>query len=172
MKLAYFGVTGNPAHNGHVNVVKKALEEKFDMVWVVPVYQHPFGKEMLAYDLRKEMLIKAFQDVKNAKVLDIDMLFVNQTQDIPFTYNVLKFCRKSFGVSPEFLIGGDNHDIWEKFKYGKELKDEFGVYVIEDNGVHSTEIREMAKKQQWDEVSKYCNPDVVEFIKLNNLYQS
>lgn len=172
MKLAYFGVTGNPAHNGHVNVVKKALEERFDMVWVVPVYQHPFGKEMLAYDLRKEMLIKAFKDVKKAKVLDIDMLFVNQTQNIPFTYNVLKYCRKSFGLSPEFLIGGDNLDIWERFKCSKEIKSEFGVYVIEENGVHSTEIREMVKKQQWDEVSKYCNPDVVEFIKLNNLYQS
>lgn len=172
MKIAYFGVTGNPAHIGHVKVVEKALAQGFDMVWVVPVYQHPFGKEMLPYECRKEMLVKAFKNVPNAKVLDIDMLFVNQTAETPFTYNVLKFCRERFGVSPEFLIGGDNNQIWEKFKFGKELKDEFGVHVVEDDGVHSTEIRTLVKKQQWSDVAKYCNEDVVQFIKSKGLYQN
>lgn len=172
MNIGYFGVTGNPPHLGHKDVVKNSLQE-FDEVWVSPVFEHPFGKSMLPYKDRFEMTRRTFEGMSGVKVLNLDMIFVNQTGLPAFTYNILSYCKNTFGISPRFIIGEDNakEEVWSKFKLGKELKEEFGLYVVKDEGVHSTPIRELVKKQQWSEVSKYCDPSVVQYIKENKFYQ-
>lgn len=171
MNIGYFGLSANPVHIGHKRVVEKALQQ-LDEVWVCPAYTHPFAKKMIDYKHRLEMTKRTFARVQGVKVLEIDKLFIMQTQKQPFTYHILSFCRDRFGVSPKFIIGEDNYapEMWQKFNFHNEIEKEFGLIVINDNGVHSTQIREMVQKQQWDEVLKHCNADVVQYIKDNKLY--
>lgn len=171
MEIGYFGLSANPVHLGHKAVVEQSLKN-LDEVWVCPAYTHPFNKNMENYEHRLEMTKRTFQGMKNVKVLEIDMLVIFQTGQKPFTYNILNYCHQNFGIKPKFIIGEDNmkEDVWSKFYEHEKIQKEFGVVVVSDLGVHSTQIREMVLKQQWEKVKEHCVPSVVEYIKEKQLY--
>lgn len=62
MHIALFGGAFDPPHLGHQQVAVNLVEEKIvDQVWFVPVFQHPWAKELhkeflTSYDMRVEML--------------------------------------------------------------------------------------------------------------------
>lgn len=56
LRVAVFGGSFNPPHVAHVFAAIYALAvEPIDLVLVVPVYQHPFAKELAPYDDRLAM---------------------------------------------------------------------------------------------------------------------
>ena len=56
MHVAIFGGSFDPPHVGHLMACYYLLEAHgVDEVWMVPVYRHPFGKEMAPFDARIEM---------------------------------------------------------------------------------------------------------------------
>ena len=55
-RVAIFGGSFNPPHVAHVLATAYALSvAPIDAVVVIPVYQHPFAKELASYDDRLEM---------------------------------------------------------------------------------------------------------------------
>ena len=55
-KVALFGGSFNPPHEGHREILKRLARRKsIDEVWVLPVYKHAFHKEMAPFKLRKEL---------------------------------------------------------------------------------------------------------------------
>jgi len=55
-RVALFGGSFNPPHIAHELVALYVLEtQPVDELWFVPVYAHPFGKELAAYDHRVAM---------------------------------------------------------------------------------------------------------------------
>lgn len=56
MRIAYYGGSFNPPHYGHFLVASWALCGGFvDQVWMVPCYQHAFGKALAPYEDRITM---------------------------------------------------------------------------------------------------------------------
>ena len=55
-RIAVFGGSFNPPHIGHQSLCLMLLEAcEIDEVWVVPTYQHYFGKELVEFEDRVAM---------------------------------------------------------------------------------------------------------------------
>lgn len=55
--IALFGGSFDPPHLGHVAIIAHVLAtEAIDEVWVLPCFQHAFGKRMAPFELRLRML--------------------------------------------------------------------------------------------------------------------
>lgn len=56
MRIALYGGSFDPPHVGHQMVCLYALAtQRVDQVWVLPCYEHPFGKESASYEHRLRM---------------------------------------------------------------------------------------------------------------------
>ncbi|MBI4374287.1 MAG: nicotinate-nicotinamide nucleotide adenylyltransferase [Deltaproteobacteria bacterium] len=52
-KIALFGGSFNPPHEGHREIVRRIARRKtIDEVWILPVYRHPFGKRLPSFSKR------------------------------------------------------------------------------------------------------------------------
>jgi nicotinate-nucleotide adenylyltransferase len=65
MEIALFGGSFDPPTMGHLLVVAHVLAtEPSDEVWMVPVFEHPFGKKLVgSFDLRVELCDLALRSV-------------------------------------------------------------------------------------------------------------
>ena len=169
--VGIFGLTANPVHIGHRMVVEKALAT-LDEVWVTPVYHHPWNKNPVDYVHRLKMCELMFSSMPNVKIVELDKKYYSETQKIPYSYDILSMAKREYGVHPVLLIGQDNFvpTVWKKFYKHQEIESEFGVLVVEEDGVHSTEIRNLVQKQQWDIIAQNTGEDVVKYIQENSLY--
>ena len=167
--IGIFGITANPPHYGHMEVIEKAAKD-LDEVWVSPVFVHPFGKKFIEYTHRVtmlEMLMSEFS-AKNVFLKHLDKEFFAEKQEMVYSYLLLKYVQeKNPNYKFKLIVGEDNEKIFEKFKFGKEIKEEFGLYVVVDKGFHSTDIRNAIKENK--DITGTSN-NVIEYMKTNNLY--
>lgn len=163
-KIGFFGVTANPPHKGHLRVVEKALSQ-ISEIWISPVYQHPFGKNMLDYSLRLEMLHLLFQNFSQVRILEIDKEYYEKFQKMPYSYELLQYISTNYHVAPRLIIGSDNYQpvIWNKFHHHQEIEKEFGLIVIADEGIHSTTIRNLYQNNK--DISSYCGKNIANYLK-------
>lgn len=170
-KVGIFGLTANPVHKGHKKVVEKALLQ-LNEVWVTPVFHHPWNKNPVDYFHRLKMCEIMFSGMDNVKIVELDKAYYEATQKTPYSYDILSMAKEIYNVHPLLLIGEDNFvpSVWQKFYKYKEIEEEFGVVVVEEDGVHSTEIRSLVLKQQWETISKNVGESVLKYIQENHLY--
>jgi nicotinate-nucleotide adenylyltransferase len=72
-RVAVFGGSFNPPHVAHVLAVVYALEvAPIDEVLIVPVYQHPFAKELAPFEHRLAMCEAAMGWIPGAQVSDVE----------------------------------------------------------------------------------------------------
>lgn len=170
-KVGIFGLTANPVHVGHRKVVLEALNS-LDEVWVTLVFNHPWGKKPVEYFHRLKMCEIMFEDLPNVKIMELDREYYEETNKIPYSYNILTMARDKYNIDPVLLIGQDNfkEEVWKKFYKNQEIEKEFGVFVAKDSGVHSTDIRKLVKNKQWEIISPHVGEKVLKYIQENNLY--
>lgn len=173
MKIGLFGITANPPHLGHLAVINEALKE-VDEVWVSLVFKHPFGKNFIDYDDRLKMLNLLLEkaDLSRVKIKEIDKQYFDLYNKIPYSYNLLSLLKKD---DPEkdfkLIIGEDNYkkEVWEKFYEHEKIEENFGLVIIKDTGLHSTNLRERNKNNI--DISENVGVEVSEYIKKNKLYK-
>lgn len=169
-RIGLFGVTGNPPHLGHLKVVKEALNS-CEEVWVTPVYIHPFNKTFIDYSHRLKMLTLLFSGLNNVKMVELDKTFYLENKKTPYSYELLKFMKEDTkeDIAPLLVIGEDNYseNVWKKFYFHDKIESEFGVIVVKDFGVHSTQIRSFCSEGNWDLVVQECGEQVTNYLKNN-----
>lgn len=173
MNIGIFGITGNPPHLGHFKVLSKAAKQ-LDEVWVSPVFNHAFGKKFLDYDIRVEMINGMLNDlpVSNVYLKHLDKEYFDKFSETVYSYKLLTYLKNKFPEHEfKLIIGDDNFkpEVWHKFFKHQEILDEFGVVVIDDQGEHSTDIRNMLKNNQ--NIVKLVSPTVLKIIQEKNLYK-
>lgn len=168
--IGLFGITANPAHLGHLEVIKEA-SKNIDEVWVSPVWVHPFGKKFIDYNLRKKMLIDMINEfnLTNVFVKDLDKDFFELKNETVYSYFLLKHLKENYNYNFKLIIGEDNYKIFDRFKYSKEIIEEFGLIIIEDKGHHSTDIRNMIINNE--DISNFVPISVLNIINEYNLYK-
>lgn len=105
MRIAMFGGSFNPIHNGHVQLVQAFVRElSLDSALIVPAFLSPFKlntRPALPYQ-RLAMCRLAFADMPAAQVSDIEI----RREGASFTYLTLQELTKEYGVEKLFLITG------------------------------------------------------------------
>lgn len=177
--IGLFGVTANPPHIGHCEVIRYALKH-CDEVWVSPVFMHPFGKKSIPYEHRLAMLELIIEDffedlseLRRIKIVEVDKEYVEKNEKIPFSYDLLDYLRNILPVNRYALvIGEDNHqpEVWQRFHKYKEIEAEFDLIIAKDLGVHSTQIREQFSDLTEDALAAFCLPQAAGYMKKHRFW--
>lgn len=180
-KVAIYGGAFNPITNGHIQVARFLLNtsKEFDEVWIMPAYQHMYGKEMVSPEHRLKMCELAASVDKRIKIFPFEI--ENKLQGETY-YFVKKLKEETLNEQYHFsiVIGLDNANTFDKWVNYELLErlirfvvmprkgykpidnawyfKEPHIYLHEDPDaleVSSTEIREMIKGIE--HVSHYSN---------------
>ncbi len=194
-KIAIFGGSFNPVHNGHINLVKKINEKfDFDKIIVIPSKNPPHKiLEGNATDFdRFKMCQIAFSHLKNVEISDFEL----KNSGTSYSYITLDFFQKNNPFSQiYFIMGGDMFLYFEHWKnyqfiynnsiilsaarndfeyqslieYKKNMNfSNAEIIKFKPMEISSTKIREKIKKNQ--NFSCFLPENVVKYITDNKLY--
>lgn len=200
MKIAIFGGSFNPIHNGHVSMVKYLLENyNFDKILIVPIGIPSHKENRLASGRdRIEMCRLAFQDMSVVEVTPLEV----EDKKISYTIDTLMKIKELYPKSEIFeIIGEDsayNFHLWKEYerilqecqilvfrrefeekesRKEKSIKSNFEKFEFLKAPYFpfsSTEIRERLKiwnREEEDKLLKEMLTDsVLDYIKANRLY--
>jgi len=173
--IILYGGSFNPPHVSHVlfAVYLRALFPRARLV-VVPVYGHAFGKALLDYDFRLELLGMAFGGIEGVEISDIE----RELGRVPgYTVDVVEaFRRREAGKQIYVAIGADILDDlprWHRYEdlcsqaefivFPREGYDGLGraLPLVVLPGVSSRWVRQRMRLGEKDEALRACLPALV-----------
>jgi nicotinate-nucleotide adenylyltransferase len=179
-KTAFFGGSFDPPHCGHVMVVSYVLScTECEEVFVVPCFEHAFGKPLSPFDARLEMAKTAFSMFQDkVKVLDIEAHLPTPS----YTVQTLQALVQTYPDREFFLVvGSDILMEIEKWRDFSRIESMASLLVLrragsEDIGgsgpvfpdVSSTKIRMMVSRGE--NVSDLVPKGVIKIIRKRGLY--
>jgi nicotinate-nucleotide adenylyltransferase len=121
-RVGLFGGSFNPPHRGHEELVEALLARALlDSVLVVPVYAHPFGKDLAPFAARMEMCRIAFAPFPAVRISAIEQELGGRS----YTVRTLEALRRELpGDEIYLVIGADalrDVDHWRDFERVKSL---------------------------------------------------
>ena len=178
MKIALYLGSFNPFHNGHLEVVKTALNDfKMNGVIIVPTMQNPWKKEkVLDIDKRLKIINKSLlitkKDYNNPGFYDfyypkgIGTSLIEKKLIPPYySYATLHALKNKYCNDEVFVLCGEDtiKDIPNWMHGGKIIQDyDFLVVDRPKNSISSTEIRNKVKNGE--SIVEYVTPSVVNLI--------
>lgn len=185
-RVALFGGTFDPVHNGHVEVAANACKEfKLDLVIFIPCRQSPHKENgtLASEDDRLEMLELALTDSPWAAVSEIEM----QLPPPSFSWITVEAMREIYPQSRLFwLMGSDQWTVIQSWARPTHLAD-LVEFIVHDRGEHpdpqpgfrahflsgdhpasATEIRSQTPDLLR---SDWLHPNVERFIRSHGLYR-
>jgi len=195
MKIALYLGSFNPFHNGHLKVIKTALEDfGMDKVIIVPSMQNPWKKEKVLDIYKRIIIISEYLNPRNKirgmipyeyafegdinKICIIDLI---EKELIPpyYSYATLHALKNKYCNDEIFILVGEDtmNDISDWMNGGQILQD-YNFIVVDrpQNDISSTEIREMLRTRHKmdayysdDKLAQYVSPNVINMLK--NYYE-
>ncbi len=168
-KIAVFGSAFNPPSLGHKSVIDSL--NHFDRILLVPSISHAWGKEMLDFDIRCQLIEAFIVDIGSNKVtlskLEQDLVVPDKSVT---TYEVLTKVEQIFpSADITFVIGPDNLLNFDKFYKSSEILQRWSIMVCPERiPVRSTEIRQRLSENA--EISDLTTPSVEGLLKQLNVY--
>lgn len=168
-KIAVFGSAFNPPSLGHKSVIDSL--NHFDRILLVPSISHAWGKEMLDFDIRCQLIEAFITDIGSNKVtlskLEQDLVAPGKSVT---TYQVLTKVEQLFpSADITFVIGPDNLLNFDKFYKSSEILQRWSIMVCPERiPVRSTDIRQRLSENA--EISDLTTPSVEGLLKQLNVY--
>lgn len=105
-RVALLGGTFNPPHVGHALLAHAMLAtEGIEQLWVIPVFEHPFGKSSADFEDRMTMCRRAFAHLGDAvKIVPLERDLPKPSYTVQ-TLSTLHAVRP--GIEPTLVIGSD-----------------------------------------------------------------
>ena len=175
-KIALFGGSFNPPHLGHLAILNYLLDQSFDEVWVIPVYQHPFGKPLAPFDHRFHMLTLLCHHL-NKHHYQILTLEKDSQKQPNYTIDTVKTLKSSYPTYHfTIVIGSDQEVELQKWHHIEDLKKEADFFVLPRQGYHtsflpnvsSSEIREKLKNQE--DISAFTTAEIKKYLIEKRVY--
>lgn len=201
VKVAILGGAFNPITIGHIQIAQFVLNTsgEFDEVWIMPAYNHMYGKNMVSSEHRLRMCELAAQVDGRIKVFDYEV----RNELAGETFNFFKRLKTEETLNERYnfsmIIGQDNANTFDKWVNYEELErmarfvviprkgterdvnvdwylKEPHIYLNSENDiieVSSTEVRAILDQEG---IAKYktlegkLHPDVIKYIYNNKLY--
>jgi|GEM_PF-286929 len=147
MKIALFGGSFNPVHNGHIQAAEKVLENTpFEQVWFLPCYVHAFKKNhgFASEQDRLEMLKIALQGRRRMELSLFEIELGKKNKKENRTLETVRAIRKKF-PQHEFawVIGSNLVKEMKRWAGFKELIKETRFIIVPIKGNQGW------KKEKW-----------------------
>ncbi|CCN84417.1 putative nicotinic acid mononucleotide adenylyltransferase [Vibrio nigripulchritudo SFn27] len=170
MKIAIFGSAFNPPTLGHKSVIESLTH--FDKVLLLPSYAHAWGKEMVDFDFRCQMVEQFISDLaqNNLELCSVEAEMYVPGESVT-TFAVLTKIQEIYpDADITFVVGPDNFFQFSKFYRSEEIVKKWTVMACPEKvSIRSTLIRE--KLAQNESVSALTTSSVNNFLLNHNLYQ-
>ncbi len=179
-RVCLFGGSFDPPHVAHTLAAVWALQTlPIDELWWMPVYEHAFGKRLLAWDARVAMITTAIRDLPAMRICTIE----REMHAVSRTIDTVRTLQKRY-PSTEFslLIGSDLVDEIPLWKEGTTLQNMLPIYVLGREGygeqsialpdVSSTELRAALRDERQDFCAPRLNKHVAQLIREHGWYRS
>ena len=178
MKIALYLGSFNPFHNGHLEVIKTALNDfKMDKVIIVPTMQNPWKKEkVLDIDKRVDIIWEYIKElpINLYKKVYRDLI---ETQLIPpyYSYATLHALKNKYCNDEVFvLVGSDTMIDISNWMHGGKIIEDYDFLIVDRprNSISSSSIREMLRTRNKmdayysdEKLAKYVSPNVINLLK-------
>ena len=186
MKIALYLGSFNPFHNGHLEVVKTALNDfKMDKVIIVPTMQNPW-KEEKVLDINKRLEIIIRTVLHETNYLDFDdeneennLIIISSIEKelIPpyYSYATLHALKNKYCNDEVFvLVGSDTMKDIPNWMNGKAIIQDYNFLIVDRprNSISSSSIREMLRTRNKmdayysdEKLARYVSPNVIDLLK-------
>ena len=197
MKIALYLGSFNPFHNGHLKVIKQALNDfKIDKVVIVPTMQNPWKKKkVLDIDKRIKIIDISvnspniivgyykegyYEEYDHGRWIEEDVpIFLNgktyidsiEKKLIPpyYSYSTLHALKNKYCNDEIFILcGEDTMSVIPYWMNGEQIIQDYDFLICERTKESSTEVRNRIKNNE--NISDLVNPGVVDIIK--NYYKN
>jgi cytidyltransferase-like protein len=195
MKIALYLGSFNPFHNGHLEVVKTALNDfKMDKVIIVPTMQNPWKKEkVLDIDKRVEIITEGYFTFwmfpeklectflshgiqPGSKWLEVSIDLIEKELIPPYySYATLHALKNKYCNDEIFILCGEDtiKDIPNWMHGGKIIEDyDFLIVDRPRNSISSSYIREMLRTRNKmdsyyskEKLANYVSHNVIELLE-------
>lgn len=155
--IALYGGSFDPIHWAHVSVVTQVQAMcRVDEIWVLPVYKHPFGKQLASFDTRMDLCKRSFENHRDVYVHDFE-----KYNESGLTLDLVRDLKKDF-TRYEFslVLGADltlTLDLWDGF-YEHTCKLAHPIFVSR-GGVWSTNVSKEFKALEATHLT-YPGPEI------------
>ncbi|MBO7289335.1 MAG: nicotinate (nicotinamide) nucleotide adenylyltransferase [Clostridia bacterium] len=197
-KIAIFGGSFNPIHNGHIRVAEYALKEcGLSKIIFLPnaTPPHKNKAEIISAEHRFNMVALAIENNISFEISDYEMIL-----DAPsYTINTIRHFKKLYGADIFFIIGADSLYTLNQWKQYNDLVNECFFIVADRNSTHGSNLLKEAQNHQkkggkiklikmpkiditssfirdklskGEDVSKYLPEKVNDYIIKNGLYKN
>lgn len=170
-RIAVYGGSFNPPHLGHGRVIEY-LSGTFDQVWVIPQVHHAFGKKLLPWEVRAQMIRIQSRHLSNVNLVRREEVYTVEMFEHLFVEHPFKLFT--------FVMGEENKRDAERWYRWDDLNRLVPIIYIHRPGsgveggveidsfdVSSTELRETLAR---GESHPLIDPEVLNFIRVNGLY--
>lgn len=188
MKIALYLGSFNPFHNGHLEVVKTALNDfKMDKVIIVPTMQNPAKKEkVLDIDKRVEIITKYLLDMAKDKdfpfiynfneVAGIHVSLIEKFLIPPYySYATLHALKTKYCNDEVFILcGEDTMKSIPDWMHGGKIIEDYDFLIVDRpaNAISSTQVREILRTRNKmdayysdEKLANYVSPNVINLLK-------
>ena len=134
---AIFGGSFDPPHNGHLSIIKRAIEKlDIDKLYVMPNFLNPFKhKSKASAQLRYEWLKKMTASMQKVSVSDFE---IKKGYPVPTIETVEHFLHHYDKIY--FIIGADNLDKLHKWQDYERLQQLVSFVVATRQGQRSKDF--------------------------------
>ena len=171
-KIAIYGGSFNPPTNGHKEVIQRLPH--FEEVLLVPSYKHAWGKKVISFHQRVEMLKLFVKDlnIDNIKVSLIEESIFTSHNNFVTTYDVLSTLQKHYvNDNLTFVIGPDNFKNFNKFYKHTNILEKWSILVVpEIIKIRSTLLRKKINERK--SIDGLTTNNVLKYIKSNKLFEA
>ncbi|MCC6556268.1 MAG: nicotinate (nicotinamide) nucleotide adenylyltransferase [Polyangiaceae bacterium] len=152
-RIAIFGGSFNPPHVAHVLAVAYALSAApVDEVLVVPVFQHPFSKELAPFEDRLAMCRLAVGWLPRVEISDVERELGGESRTLRTLEHLAEV---NPGWAMRLLVGADvvaDLPKWHRFDRGAAIAPPIvlgrgGYAPLAAGGAHPIEIAEVSLPQ-------------------------
>ena len=174
MKIALYLGSFNPFHNGHLEVVKTALNDfKMDKVIIVPAMQNPWKKEkVLDIDKRCQIIFQSCFEVWD----NYEMSTIEKYLTPPYySYATLHALKNKYCNDKVFvLVGSDTMKDIPNWMHGGKIIEDYNFLIVDRprNSISSSSIREMLRTRNKmdayysdEKLARYVSPNVINLLK-------
>lgn len=182
-KIGLLGGTFDPIHLGHINNATLAYKQlELDEVWLVPVLNNPFNKNIIASPQQRiEMINLAIKDYPYISLCDIELKASPEKKS--YTIDTIRHLKSLYPFDFYFIIGYDQVVNFNMWKSASDLASEVQLVAIQrlgyeksfnidkynmiellctPNDISSTNIR-LGKCLE-------VNPNVMNYMVMNSIY--